>query len=490
MTKEEIRKYQELSIEVMLASVEEGREDGKVTPKVGAVLVSPDGKLIDTACRGELREGDHAEFTLLERKHRADRLDGCILFATLEPCAPGSRRHPKLGCAERITNARLAKVYIGVEDPDPTVCRKGIQHLMDKGVDVEMYPRDLQEIIIQANDQFLKQAKERAAQAEENSSEPIMLSKSEGNAPNSQFDDLDEGLLSDYMEKEGWKCEIGSILAKRLFTQLGIVNDLEGKTVPTGIGLLLFGKHPETLYPNAVIKATYIGPGKSEEIATFGGSILAQPEMAYEWYEKRIAKEIDRSKMERRNVYNYPLKAINEILKNAILHRDYDILGAPIYLTVTEDAIIVKSPGMPTPPITFEQIKKFDAPSLSRNPKIMHVFDVMGMAEQRGLGFKTVRELPEMDFPLPLVTIEEPYMVFTMPFNSKSKVMGSLQDLNEKELKGLEFIRMSENPIKRAQYEKVLNLEKKTAERQLKHLLELGLIEKLGQGPSTIYKSK
>src|SRR5512140_2925981 len=42
---------------------------------VGAVLVKPDGR-IDTACRGELHDGDHAEFTLLERKNRAARLDG------------------------------------------------------------------------------------------------------------------------------------------------------------------------------------------------------------------------------------------------------------------------------------------------------------------------------------------------------------------------------------------------------------------------------
>jgi ATP-dependent DNA helicase RecG len=42
---------------------------------------------------------------LLERKHRDERLDGSFLFATLEPCAPGARKHPKMACAERIVNA-------------------------------------------------------------------------------------------------------------------------------------------------------------------------------------------------------------------------------------------------------------------------------------------------------------------------------------------------------------------------------------------------
>ncbi len=90
------RKMMEKAIEVMLKSVNEPREDKKPSPIVGAVPVKQDGE-VKTACRGELRHGDHAEYTLLERKHGKERLDGSILFATLEPCAPGARKHPENG---------------------------------------------------------------------------------------------------------------------------------------------------------------------------------------------------------------------------------------------------------------------------------------------------------------------------------------------------------------------------------------------------------
>lgn len=96
MTDEEKRKYMEISIEVMKNSVQESRKDAKPSPFVGAVLVWPDGSYL-TAYRGELREGDHAEYTLIERKCRDKKLDECVLFATLEPCAPGARHEPKLG---------------------------------------------------------------------------------------------------------------------------------------------------------------------------------------------------------------------------------------------------------------------------------------------------------------------------------------------------------------------------------------------------------
>jgi hypothetical protein len=66
------RQMMEKAVAVMRQSVNEPRPDKKASPLVGAVLVKPDGT-VDTAYRGELRHGDHAEFTLLERKHRDER---------------------------------------------------------------------------------------------------------------------------------------------------------------------------------------------------------------------------------------------------------------------------------------------------------------------------------------------------------------------------------------------------------------------------------
>lgn len=145
------RSMMEKAIEVMRQSAPEHRPDGSPSPSVGAVLVRPDGSIV-TAARGELRNGNHAEFILLERKCIGERLDDCVLFTTLEPCL--DRNEPKHGCARHIVSARIREVHVGLEDDNPRVAGKGIEHLRRSGVTVHMFDRDLQDEILAENQEF------------------------------------------------------------------------------------------------------------------------------------------------------------------------------------------------------------------------------------------------------------------------------------------------------------------------------------------------
>ena len=483
------RKYMGMAIEVMNKSIQEPRKD-KTSPKVGALLIKPDGE-IETAFRCEFRNGDHAEYTLLERKLRSVQLDGSVLFATLEPCAPGARTPPKFSCAERIVNARIKKVWIGIEDPDPKVDRKGIQYLIDNGIEIELFDADLQKVIRDANKQFIKEAEERAKTPPKENPD-IVLSQKEKAAPNSILDDLSLGDIEKFLKMAKLDVSTNSLDFKRIFSQLGLLEEKEDQFVPTGIGLLLFGKRPQLLYHNALIRATYRTAGRGEEIYTLEGPLVNQANDIIKWYEKHIGKQLDRSEAQRKTVYDYPKEVIRESLLNAIAHRDYDLEGAPIYFEINDTAIIIKSPGMPVEPVKLEQIQSFNAPSLSRNPKIMYVFEQMELVEQRGLGFQTINELPlKYNLPLPVVTFDNPYLVFTFPRNLEAlkNVTGNdkLKELNTDELRGYEHIRLVKK-ITRKEYENQFGYDKKKAIRQLVKMEELGLIQKKGSGPAVYYE--
>jgi ATP-dependent DNA helicase RecG len=477
----------ELAVETMKNSISENRTD-KYSPLVGAVLVMPNGT-IEKAFRGELSNGDHAEFTLLERKLVSADLTGTTLFSTLEPCAPGARKSPKGSCAKRIVNRRIAEVWIGIEDPDPLVNGKGIQYLQENGVSVKIFDRDLQEVIRDANADFIKGAEERAIKAK-NRVSPATASEMETPIPSAALDDFDTEEITTFIESvKEFKFMYKSDEFHHAFLQLGFLAKSESNVHPTALGLLLFGKNPQVFLPHSVIRATITNSTGKEDIATFSGSLPKQAIDSLAWFKNTIGKHIDRSNAERMTVCDYPDTVVRECIVNALAHRSYDIMGASIHLEINDESIIIRSPGEPASPLSIESIQNFSAPYLSKNPKITYAFEKLGLSENRGLGFRTIRALPEeYGLPLPTVSFDNPYLIFSF---SRSYGIGvndkRLAELSKAEAKGFDYIRLN-TFITRKSYEENVGVSTKTAERHLTHFVKLGLVKRIGAGAKTSYE--
>lgn len=100
-------------------------------PWVGAVLVTDGGTYQGaTAPPG----GPHAEVTALRQATDAgDSAAGATLYTTLEPCAHQGRTPP---CVDAVVAAGVARVVVGVLDPDPQVSGKGVGRLEEAGIEV------------------------------------------------------------------------------------------------------------------------------------------------------------------------------------------------------------------------------------------------------------------------------------------------------------------------------------------------------------------
>lgn len=77
--------------------------------------------------------GPHAEAVALAAAGEAAR--GSTLYVTLEPCAHRGRTAP---CVEAIVEAGVARVVVGIEDPDERVRGRGVEALRAAGIDVEV----------------------------------------------------------------------------------------------------------------------------------------------------------------------------------------------------------------------------------------------------------------------------------------------------------------------------------------------------------------
>jgi ATP-dependent DNA helicase RecG len=479
------REMMEKAIEVMRQSVHEQRTDGKPSPLVGAVLVRPDGS-IETAARGELREGNHAEFTLLERKCVGEKLDGCVLFATLEPCL--NRNHPKNGCARHIVNARIKEVYVGLEDDNPAVARKGIEYLQRHGVTVHMFDRDLQEVILKENKSFFEWARQRVAKHEE---EPIKLSKYEDSVSAVELTDLSKDALALYHSKVKVGATFDSEDFRRLLRQQGILVEVDGKTVPSGFGLVLFGKNPGHVMHQARLLARAELPDGKATRMEFGQAMVLVPRELESWLNKILPSTLDRSRMERREQVDLPFEMVREAVVNALIHRDYSIVEQKCQLLVTADTITIKSPGGPIPPITMEQLRSFSAPMKSRNPILHYVFARLGMAEEQGFGLTSLKlQAERLGLPLPSYAMDGDLLVLTIYRSQAAATFTLDQDvlksLSKAERAGWKWLTTKERTTS-SEYSKALKLPYRTAMNHLKKFQDLGLLEKSGSGRATEY---
>ncbi len=122
----------ELDVQYMQLALEEAKKGlGRTSPNpcVGAVVVK-DNTLVSVGYH-EKAGTPHAEVHALREAGAQAR--GATIYVTLEPCSHTGRTPP---CSQAIVESGIAKVVMGMRDPNPLVDGSGIDYLRTNGVEV------------------------------------------------------------------------------------------------------------------------------------------------------------------------------------------------------------------------------------------------------------------------------------------------------------------------------------------------------------------
>ena len=115
-----------------IALGERARGTTAPNPNVGCVIVKED----KAVGRGWTQPGGRPHAEAVALAEAGDEARGATVYVTLEPCAHESHRGPT--CAELLVQAEVAKVVVGVADPDLRTNGRGMERLRAAGIKVEL----------------------------------------------------------------------------------------------------------------------------------------------------------------------------------------------------------------------------------------------------------------------------------------------------------------------------------------------------------------
>ena len=176
----------------------------------------------------------------------------------------------------------------------------------------------------------------------------------------------------------------------------GALADSGGELRPTLYGVLAFGKTPQKYVQTAnfwVEGVAYEGQNRASnvlQVAQAKGTVDEQVSRAMGWF-AGLGRFESYGELRREDRWLLPGKALREAIVNAVVHRDYALVGSHILLEVFEDHVDVTSPGALPNHMDEEHVLRGALPR-ARNQQLAHFMLANGFMERRGRGWPIMRE--------------------------------------------------------------------------------------------------
>jgi ATP-dependent DNA helicase RecG len=221
------------------------------------------------------------------------------------------------------------------------------------------------------------------------------------------IDDIDLDAVRDYMQRIGY----GKSVMEYLTENKGFVSYKNDQPQVSAACILLFGKRPQNFFPRARVRfIRYFGTeekvGREMNVikdVTFEGRILNQIEKTVEYLETQVKEHAYLGEDGKfRTDRDYPKFVIQEMVVNAVCHRDYSIKGTEIQIKMFDDRLVMETPGKLPGIVRTDNIRHTH---FSRNPKIAEYLKAYNYVKEFGEGVdRMCRELASLGTPEPQYT--------------------------------------------------------------------------------------
>ena len=250
---------------------------------------------------------------------------------------------------------------------------------------MEVHANQADEVFMRVGDKSKKLAFEERMQLMYDKGERFFEDKP---VPETDIEDIDLAFVEKYIAQIGYS----KTAMEYLRENKGFIKEKNGKVQISSAAILLFGKNPQLYFPRARVRFIRY-EGTEERVGTqmnvikdviFEGNILKMITDAVAYPDTQIK---EKTYLGEDGLFvteeEYPKFVRQEIIVNAVTHRDYSIRGTDIQIKMFDDRIVVESPGKLPGLVKTDNIRHTH---FSRNPKIAEFLKVYSFVKEYGEG--------------------------------------------------------------------------------------------------------
>lgn len=227
----------------------------------------------------------------------------------------------------------------------------------------------------------------------------------------------------------------------------------------------------------------------------FTGSVLTLFDNTMAFIKKNSQRGWRKDKDQRIELPDYPERAIEEGIVNALIHRSYLQTGAHSQVDIYDDRLVITNPGGMFDGSEVQLLDLRHVPSKLRNPVLADMFGRLRLMERRGSGFKKILDayeaeeryteelMPEFytdgyNFFLTLWNLNYAYNKAQIKAQVKAQTKAQNNAVDDREHL---LLLIRENPsITQTELAEIMNRSRRSVQSLMKKLIEDGVIERIG----------